>query len=478
MKSKFLVFVLLISFIGLIECEPPQLNVPDELVFIISTNGTKISDFKKFELTCSGDKPVQWRTKVDSYFWHYKSVHNDSGFHSTIKFRGAISILTGYFNCSYLGEEGGESKSTYIYVNDGYSGFLMYHSKRKTVKVHLGDPITLDCRTSRPDIKVNILINQKQVSRLPYKFDPRVGVIVEDVKGFPNQTQIKEIICLNNYSASDRLTFKPEISLRKPLIVNNKRSDYLVSEEIALNCSTYMNEKYKPHFEWTLPNINAIRELKEFINKSLSISTLLIKNASLSDSGQYVCTISVLNLFESNVKNIEVKENIIQFVKFKDKNDSMVHKKIVNDGDDFLWDMQFEGYSRNLIYTFYNPYGELFLHKDRRASVSYVSEEGKLSLSIKRVTAEDFGKYSVRLETPNGSYDENYVILLVNGTPKIQFSEIPSVLPLDKNFTITLFIISFNLNKSEPDVSCYFITNSPIELILCDAVEYSNVSFT
>ncbi|KAL7631555.1 UNVERIFIED_CONTAM: hypothetical protein RMT77_018137 [Armadillidium vulgare] len=67
MKSKFLVFVLLISFIGLIECEPPQLNVPDELVFIISpngTNGTTESDFEKFELTCSGEKPVQWSTKV------------------------------------------------------------------------------------------------------------------------------------------------------------------------------------------------------------------------------------------------------------------------------------------------------------------------------------------------------------------------------------------------------------------------------
>ncbi|KAL7635035.1 UNVERIFIED_CONTAM: hypothetical protein RMT77_014020 [Armadillidium vulgare] len=67
----------------------------------------------------------------------------------------------------------------------------------------------------------------------------------------------------------------------------------------------------------------------------------------------------------------------------------MVHKKIVNDGDYLHWDMQFEGYQRNLIYTFYNPYGDLFLHKDKRANASYDYEEGKLSLSIKRVTAED-----------------------------------------------------------------------------------------
>ncbi|KAB7503045.1 hypothetical protein Anas_09397, partial [Armadillidium nasatum] len=347
-----------------------------------------------------------------------------------LTFTFASNLITGYFNCSYLGEEGRESKSTYIYVHNGIHGFVRNFDSQ-TVKVHLGDPMILDCRTTRPDnIKVDLLINQKQVSRLQYKFDPRVGVIVEDLKGFPNQTQIKEIICLNNYSSSNKLIFKPEISLRKPLIVSSKRSDYLVGEEFILNCSTYMNEKYKPHFEWTLPNINAIRELKEFVNKSLSTSTLLIKNSSLSDSGQYVCTISVLNLFESNVKNIEVKDNIVQFVKFKDKNDSMVHKKIVNDGEDFLWDMQFEGFPSNLIYTFYNPYGEFFLHKDKRfinfhlyisnvnndylliplkAKASYLYEEGKLSLSIKKVTAEDFGNYSVRLEAPNGSYDENYV---------------------------------------------------------------------
>ncbi|RXG51224.1 hypothetical protein Avbf_18967 [Armadillidium vulgare] len=259
----------------------------------------------------------------------------------------------------------------------------------------------------------------------------------------------------------------PQISLRKPLIENHNRSEYLVGKEIALNCSTYMNEKYKPHFEWTLPNINArvkgIREQK-----------LIDQTQALSDSGQYVCTISVLNLFESNVKNIEVKENIVQFVKFMVKNDSMVNKKIVNDGDDFLWDMQFEGYPRNLIYTFYNPYGDLFLHKDKRANVSYVYEEGKLSLSIKRVTAEDFGNYSARLEAPNRSYDENYVMLVVNGTPKAQFSEIPSVLPPDKNFTITLFILAFNLNKPEPDVSCFLESNCSIDKH-CDVVKISSI---
>ncbi|RXG52357.1 hypothetical protein Avbf_17733 [Armadillidium vulgare] len=70
-----------------------------------------------------------------------------------------------------------------------------------------------------------------------------------------------------------------------------------------------MNEKFKPDFKWILPNINAIRELKEFRNRSLFISILIIKNASLSDSGQYVCRVSVLNLLESNTtKNIEIHD--------------------------------------------------------------------------------------------------------------------------------------------------------------------------
>ncbi|KAB7503338.1 hypothetical protein Anas_09911 [Armadillidium nasatum] len=155
----------------------------------------------------------------------------------------------------------------------------------------------------------------------------------------------------------------------------------------------------------------------------------------------------------------------------------MVHKKIVNEGDDFLWDMQFEGYPKNLIYTFYNPYGDLFLHNDKRANANYLYEEGKLSLSIKKVTAEDFGNYSVRLEAPNGSCDENYVMLVVNGRPKAQFSEIPSILPPDKNFTITLFILAFDLDKSEPDVFCYLEPNCHIGLRFCPADEVSSESY-
>ncbi|KAL7631603.1 UNVERIFIED_CONTAM: hypothetical protein RMT77_018096 [Armadillidium vulgare] len=73
----------------------------------------------------------------------------------------------------------------------------------------------------------------------------------------------------------------------------------------------YMNEKYKPDFKWILPNINAISEVKEFRNRSLFSSILIIKNASLSDSGQYVCRVSVLNLLESNTtKNIEIHERL------------------------------------------------------------------------------------------------------------------------------------------------------------------------
>ncbi|RXG69103.1 hypothetical protein Avbf_14819 [Armadillidium vulgare] len=218
------------------------------------------------------------------------------------------------------------------------------------------------------------------------------------------------------------------------------------------------------YFGCSSKNLNLLHKL---VQAEMNLVYLVIGFININIDFRKVSVTSKSFTFYSLDKNLYFK-NIIQFVKFKDKNDSMVHKKIVNDGDDFLWDMQFEGYPRNLIYTFYNPYGELFLHKDKRANASYVYEEGKLSLSIKRVTVEDFGNYSVRLEAPNGSYDENYVMLVVNGTPKAQFSEIPSVLPPDKYFTINLFILAFNLNKSEPDVFCYFEPYCPIGLSFCN----------
>ncbi|RXG62187.1 hypothetical protein Avbf_13991, partial [Armadillidium vulgare] len=58
------------------ECVWTRLNVPDEVVFVIGEKETKDlgfnknfnyttkSDLSKFELTCSGDKPLQWSTKL------------------------------------------------------------------------------------------------------------------------------------------------------------------------------------------------------------------------------------------------------------------------------------------------------------------------------------------------------------------------------------------------------------------------------
>ncbi|RXG67320.1 hypothetical protein Avbf_09410 [Armadillidium vulgare] len=148
------------------------------------------------------------------------------------------------------------------------------------------------------------------------------------------------------------------------------------------------------------------------------ISTLKIKNPTLSDSGNYTCIIP---------RTLKSKRALSHSSKiFQVKNDKKQHILFVKEGDNFQWVMYFEGYPKNLKHTFYDPYRNALLRKDKRVSTSYVYEDGKLSLTIKRVTAEDFGNYSVKLEAPNGSYDENYAILIVNATPKVEFGDTPS----------------------------------------------------
>ncbi|RXG73141.1 hypothetical protein Avbf_11116 [Armadillidium vulgare] len=204
------------------------------------------------------------------------------------------------------------------------------------------------------------------------------------------------------------------------------------------------------------------------------MSILIIKNVSLSDSGQYVCTVSVLSLLESNAtKNIEIHENVV--VKFLDKNESINNTQVVNEGENFIWDLRFEGHTRNLNYTFFNPNGNLFVHKDKRVNVTYL-EEGGLRLLINKVTLEDFGNYSVRLEAPNGSYDENNVMLIVITSRKTHFSEIPSLLPPDKNITVTLFITLSYFDESQLDVECLFVEGCPIGLEVCDESNYFDAS--
>ncbi|RXG54108.1 hypothetical protein Avbf_13013 [Armadillidium vulgare] len=188
----------------------------------------------------------------------------------------------------------------------------------------------------------------------------------------------------------------------------------LLGKNFALNCSIPFDKKENPDFEWVLPNKNANKHTMLFNDNTYAISTLKIKNPTLSDSGNYTCIVKQGNSSVSDTKNIEVKKSIVPFVQFQIKDDTKQHIHFVTEGDNFKWVMYFKGYPKNLKYTFYNPHRISLLHKDKRVRTSYVYEDGKLSLRIKRVTAEDFGNYSVKLEAPNGSYDENYAILIVN----------------------------------------------------------------
>ncbi|RXG51029.1 hypothetical protein Avbf_19019 [Armadillidium vulgare] len=53
-------------------------------------------------------------------------------------------------------------------VNEGKSGFIVDNEHPETVKVDIGDPIVLDCRTTRPDIKVSVFKKDYE-PLLPYR---------------------------------------------------------------------------------------------------------------------------------------------------------------------------------------------------------------------------------------------------------------------------------------------------------------------
>ncbi|RXG55344.1 Vascular endothelial growth factor receptor 1 [Armadillidium vulgare] len=177
----------------------------------------------------------------------------------------------------------------------------------------------------------------------------------------------------------------------------------------------------------------------------------------------------IYSLDDQGILNFKVCiQSIVPFVQFQIKDDKKQHILFVKEGDNFQWVMYFEGYPKNLKHTFYSPYRDALLHKDKRVSTSYVYEDGKLSLSIKRVTAEDFGNYSVKLEASNGSYDENYAILIVNATPKVEFGDTPSLLPAGKDISITAFILAFTIRKHQPNVTWWLYSDCPEGIGSCD----------
>ncbi|RXG54455.1 hypothetical protein Avbf_10925 [Armadillidium vulgare] len=56
----------------------------------------------------------------------------------------------------------------------------------------------------------------------------------------------------------------------------------------------------------------------------------------------------------------------------------------------------------------------------------------------------------------------------MNASRKTHFSEIPSLLPPDKNITVTLFITLSYFDESQLDVGCDFKEGCPIGLEDCD----------
>ncbi|KAB7494224.1 Vascular endothelial growth factor receptor 1 [Armadillidium nasatum] len=429
---------------------------------------------------------------------------------------------TGYFNCSYVGENDVASKSTYVYMygsessyNMGQVDSLWIICTLRLLKLDIGDPIILDCRTTRPDIKVSVFKKDIEDVTDEFTLDYRRWFTKPAVS-----LQETGIYSCKEKKFGGEKTFlvniQPQKKLQKPSIENHRNSFYVVGEEFALNCSIPVDKKENPNFDWVIPNENANKHFMRFSDKNYAISSLIIKNPSLSDSGNYTCIVEQGDSSVSDIKNIEVKKSIVPFVQFQVKNDTKQHILFVKEGDNFQWVMYFEGYPKNLKHTFYNPYRNALLQKDKRnslkcygnqrnhfflkhstnlfyvhiysiifmvlvkdiiifllaflfqVSTSYVYEDGKLSLSIKRVTAEDFGNYSVKLEAPNGSYDENYAILIVNATPKVEFGNTPSLLPAGKGISITAFILAFTINKHQPNVIWRLYSDCPEGIGSCD----------
>ncbi|RXG54056.1 hypothetical protein Avbf_13384 [Armadillidium vulgare] len=83
---------------------------------------------------------------------------------------------------------------------DGTSGFVVDNLHPQTVKVDIGDPIILDCRTTRPDIKVSVFKKDNEIPRNKYKFNPRVGVTLEGRNYIGSELQ-----CRNNISNDKKL---------------------------------------------------------------------------------------------------------------------------------------------------------------------------------------------------------------------------------------------------------------------------------
>ncbi|NP_001079190.1 fms-related tyrosine kinase 1 L homeolog precursor [Xenopus laevis] len=441
MLCLLLGFLLLTGHSDCSKLKSPKLNIKEkELV---------IEAGQPIHLTCSSHR---------SHFWTFPDNLNKESNRTNITNNAceghlrtrcsSLTVLkaqpsdTGFYNCTVAMKNGNTSISVYIFVADANIPFVETHTEiPEVVHVTDGEELLIPCRVTSP----NITVTFKPYGKLPFPVDQK-NIIWNNKRGIiiPNPTfQFYDLlICEATLNGIvHRTIYLPNKQSSKIHSVKLDAQDsihLLSGERLRIQCSVKTDLNARAEIEWKYPRTkfyrmaSTVRRMDASNPKVLMFySTLFIHDVRKIDDGEYTCTAK--NGPSTSSVNTTVHIHAKPFINVKPRTQGVLEASAGQKSYHILVKVR----------AFPDP--EVIWLKDGFPALEECTRyrnSDKYSLTIKDVTEEDAGKYTIVLKLKQWNLTKNLTLpLVVNVRPQIYENAVsmqePVLYPLGSKQSLT-----------------------------------------
>ncbi|XP_069175475.1 vascular endothelial growth factor receptor 1 isoform X2 [Procambarus clarkii] len=372
---------------------PPRLNVSEEVA---------VTSEEIFSIRCEGTEPLYWNW-TSQYLengteyltiTHEQHHGTDYPYVSTLTMKDLYSSDTGYFYCAYYDVEyynitTERADRTYIYVYDGQKDLVDEGRMLKNIRITTAETLVLDCRTTLPNITVQLWKDSNEISS-KFDWDPRIGFVQKNLA--VHDSGLYSCSINNKDKMSFIVTIDPAtVSLPKPAIEKEANQHFVQGRGFRLNCSLILDKVVA--FHWKIPNPSTVHTVT---NTDLTrngnmykISMLHVLNATTKDSGTYECEVTSSGS-KSNQDSlyVHVQESIKSFINITSA--PVIRLK----EEEFLkWRSDVIAYPPDPQLIYRDWTGKEIKETDRISTEHHANSESWLKIT--NVTANDYGLYKL-----------------------------------------------------------------------------------
>ncbi|XP_075234261.1 vascular endothelial growth factor receptor kdr-like [Lycorma delicatula] len=478
----FIILVLLTFTATYSECEI-QIKI-DKLPkngVITKENDIVIHSGDDLELTCTGDKPLQWYypdINERSSNVNTNDEFTGSVYSSKLKLQKSFYMDTGYFMCHPAGiNDSNDTASYYVYVKDD-EHLLAVNESLVMLNQHQYKSLVIACRPTSPDVNVTLKKDEQPVDDI--MFDPHVGFMKDHAL----------LSDSGHYSCEAIIDKDPEIfylqvllnthvdTVEKPTI---NASVALIGGNAELDCSVSVAAGVIVTLDWVPPNLqllgnnhieitNATKTSQtSSIVKIIESKKLIIHNVTKEDEGKYICNVTdssfntnqaehLLKVFTSNTTYLNLTTTgSTEF--------------IARGGvDKAFWSVRIDSYPsiRNRDIIWYDRSNKIIDQYSGKYEVLIYGGVQFTKLTVLHLSVLDSGTY--RLEVTNGFERQSVNLsLLVEGKPHVALST-EKYYSLGESIPITCNVTG----HPEPKITWHFEPCRQFSKCLGDFIEIDN----